>query len=396
MQIRGRAATLTVIGAVLLPLGVGLARADEPTPPAPGAATITWDAAPGKDGRRALTKPLRVVVSGGTLQSVTGTATPIGLPVGSRSTPVAGTLSVDRTSWLSKRLMPARTYRVTAVAVGADGATVTQSATVRSARPAKILKASISPSAGQVVGVGMPVTVTLSRPVTAKAARVAVQRTLTVTTSRPVGDAAWAWTSSTRVQYRPRVFWPAATTVVVKARLAGVGIGKGVWATSDSGRRFTVGRSQVMKVDGRRHTFTVVRGGRTVRSGGVSLGKAGFTTRSGTKVIMSRETSRRMRSSTVGIPSGANAYDLQVPYAMRVTSSGEFVHGAPWNRYIGTANVSHGCTNLTLANAKWLYRTSMVGDPVITRGTSRRAELGNGLGGVWNVTWAQWKARSAV
>jgi lipoprotein-anchoring transpeptidase ErfK/SrfK len=396
MHTRGRTAIVTLVGALLLPLGVGLARADGSTPGATPPPTMTMDTAPGKDGRRAVTKPLRITVVGGILQSVTGTARPLGVRSARRATPVVGTLSADLTSWVSTRLLPARSYRLTAVAVGPDGQTVTQTATVKSAKPAKKLTASISPSGGRVVGVGMPITLALSRPVTTRAARIAIQRTLTVVTSRPVGAASWAWMSATRLQYRPRTFWPARTSVTVKAKLAGIGIGKGVWATSDAAGTFTVGRSQVMRVDGRRHTFTVTRNGRMVRRGGVSLGKSGFTTRSGTKVIMSREVSRRMRSTTVGIPSGANSYDLQVPYAMRVTYSGEFVHGAPWNSHIGAANVSHGCTNLTLTNAKWLYRTSMIGDPVITRGTSRSSALGDGLGDVWNLKWSQWTAHSAI
>jgi lipoprotein-anchoring transpeptidase ErfK/SrfK len=291
--------------------------------------------------------------------------------------------------------MPARFYRLRVTAVGPDGTVVTRSAWVRSAKPRKTLVARTSPRSG-TVGVGMPITVDLSRPVTRKAARRAVQAALTVSTSRPISAGSWGWVSSQRLQFRPRTFWPANTTVTVRASLAGLGIGRGVWAVKDSTTRFRVGRAQVMTVDGRRHTFVLKRNGKVIRRGGVSLGKSGFTTRSGTKVIMTRELSRRMRSTTVGIPSGANSYDLQVPYAMRLTNTGEFVHGAPWNSHIGVANVSHGCTNLTLDNARWLYHHSLLGDPVITRGTGRQSELGNGLGGVWNVGWAKWKALSAI
>lgn len=400
MHLRAYAASLGLVGALLLPIGAGLAQADQPTfsPTAAGstAPLVTIDAAPGKNGRRAVTKPLRVTVAGGTLQSVTGTAAPFGVRDPARATPVTGTVSPDGTQWVSKQLKPARTYRLTAVAIGVDGTTVTQTASVKSAKPARKLTARVTPSARRVVGVGMPVTVTLSRPVATRAARATVERALTVVTSRPIGAAAWGWTSNSQLQYRPRSFWPAYTTVTVKARLAGITVGKGVWAVSDTRDRFKIGRAQIMKINGSRHSYTIERNGKTVRRGGVSLGKSGFTTRSGTKVIMSREVSRRMRSTTVGITAGVNAYDLQVPYAMRVTQSGEFVHGAPWNSHIGAANVSHGCTNLTLSDAKWLYRTSQLGDPVVTKGTSRRSEQGNGWGSVWNLPWAQWQSRSAV
>jgi lipoprotein-anchoring transpeptidase ErfK/SrfK len=125
------------------------------------------------------------------------------------------------------------------------------------------------------------------------------------------------------------------------------------------------------------------------------MGKSGFTTRSGTKVIMDIHESYRMRSTTVGI-TGSEAYDLDVPYAMRITSTGEFLHGAPWNHYIGIANMSHGCTNLTLSDARWLFHRVREGDPVVTKGTGRSTESWNGLGGVWNVPWDKWVAGSAL
>ncbi|MCY7289019.1 MAG: L,D-transpeptidase, partial [Cryobacterium sp.] len=90
------------------------------------------------------------------------------------------------------------------------------------------------------------------------------------------------------------------------------------------------------------------------------------------------------------------AYDLDVPYAMRITSSGEFLHGAPWNYYIGISNRSHGCTTLTLSNARWVFDRVREGDPIVTKGTGRSTESWNGLGGVWNTPWATWVAGSAL
>jgi len=163
----------------------------------------------------------------------------------------------------------------------------------------------------------------------------------------------------------------------------------------DTDAGFRIGRAFVMRVSNAEHRMVVRKDGETVRRFGVSMGKSGFTTRSGTKVIMDIHESYRMRSTTVGI-TGSEAYDLQVPYAMRITASGEFLHGAPWNPYVGIANRSHGCTNLTLSAARWVFDRVREGDPIVTRGTGRRMETWNGLGGVWNVPWTTWVGGSAL
>ena len=68
-----------------------------------------------------------------------------------------------------------------------------------------------------------------------------------------------------------------------------------------------------------------------------------------------------MDSATVGI-TGSGSYDETVPYAMRLTWSGEYIHGAPWSVYAqGSYDVSHGCVNVSLDQRLWLYATSLVG-----------------------------------
>jgi hypothetical protein len=57
-------------------------------------------------------------------------------------------------------------------------------------------------------------------------------------------------------------------------------------------------------------------------------------------------------------------------------------------------NVSHGCVGMSLANAKWLFEQSRVGDVVTIVNSSRKLEPGNGLT-QWNVPWTDWVAGSA-
>ena len=123
-----------------------------------------------------------------------------------------------------------------------------------------------------------------------------------------------------------------------------------------------------------------------------------FTTRSGIKVIIEKFDSKRMNSETVGIPvDSADGYDIDnVQWAMRVTYSGEFVHAAPWSvGSQGYANVSHGCTGMSTANAGWLYQHSQVGDVVEYTGSNVHMTLDNGYGD-WNDSFAAWKAGSAL
>ena len=79
---------------------------------------------------------------------------------------------------------------------------------------------------------------------------------------------------------------------------------------------------------------------------------------------------------------------------MRITASGEFLHGAPWSMWAqGKRNVSHGCIGMSPENALWLFERSNIGDVVEVSGTSVPQNLGNGVT-VWMNTWEDWLADS--
>jgi len=137
----------------------------------------------------------------------------------------------------------------------------------------------------------------------------------------------------------------------------------------------------------------VYRNGKVVRTIYVSAGKPGWQTRSGVKLIMGKEYNKKMTNEMIG---AKEDYTLVSQYAMRITNSGEFIHSAPWNAgYFGRSNASHGCTGMSNADAGWLYTHTLVGDPVITTGTSRQMELGNGYGD-WNLSYGKYKQGSAL
>lgn len=311
----------------------------------------------------------------------------------SQPLPMKKSAAASRTWSSPPTLIPGHTMRIVAEATATAGPSSTLSRSFTVAPPKTTLTAKVRPTASDVVGVGYPVMVTFNEPVKDRAA---VERALVVETSKPVGPASWSWVDDDEVHFRPKDFWPANTSITVRLNLAGVQASPSVWGMEDEEVRFATGRSQILTVNGKTHQSTLTRNGKVIRNMPISLGGPGYTTRSGIKVIMTVERSHRMRSETVGI-TGSEAYDLVVPYAMRMTYSGEFLHGAPWNGNIGRANVSHGCTNLRLSDARWMYSNAMIGDPVVTTGTKRQAEQhSNGLGADWNIPWSEWVAGSAL
>jgi lipoprotein-anchoring transpeptidase ErfK/SrfK len=153
-------------------------------------------------------------------------------------------------------------------------------------------------------------------------------------------------------------------------------------------------------VDAAAHSMTVTRNGELLRTLPVTTGKPGFTTRSGTKVILEKEEHVLMDGTTVGIAEGSSeSYRMDVYWATRVTWSGEYLHAAPWSvEQQGSDNVSHGCVGMSTENARWYFETVKVGDvvQVVNTGSDKAMEVeGNGYG-EWNLTWEQWLERSAA
>ena len=104
-----------------------------------------------------------------------------------------------------------------------------------------------------------------------------------------------------------------------------------------------------------------------------------------------------MDSATVGIPRNSpDGYYEKVYWDVRISNGGAFVHAAPWSvGDQGHRDVSHGCTNVSTANAKWIYDHSHVGDPVTVKNTPRKVTLGNGWTD-WTVPWDTYVKGSAL
>jgi len=306
---------------------------------------------------------------------------------------VPGSLSEDKLTWTANDLLdPALRYTVTAT--GETGK-VTSSFTTRSLSLAQQTFATIVPVDKSEVGVGMPVAVYFDVPVKDHAS---FEKRMRVT-STPAQTGSWYWVSDTEARYRPQAYWKPGTTIKVDLDINGASAGGDVYGQHSRTATYKVGDAHVFKVNARTHQMKVFSNGKLLRTIPITTGKPGFTTRSGIKVISEKHRVKEMRSETIGISdqSSSDYYSLDdVEYAMRISNSGEFIHAAPWSTGSqGYANVSHGCTGLSTANAAWLYGLARIGDVVETTGTDRKMEWDNGFGD-WNLSWAEYQKGSAL
>ena len=313
-----------------------------------------------------------------------------------RTGKLSGRLSENGYHWrATEELEPGTTYVVRSTSVRRDGTGQRDRSTFstedltldRQTYP------SVAPLDGETVGVGMPVVVSFDLAVRDKAA---FERRMTVT-SRPAQKGSWHWLSDHEAHWRPARYWQAGTDVTVDVAVNSVAAGGGIYGQESRQVRFHVGDAVISRVDAQSYQMRTYVNGALVKTTPITTGKPGFTTRSGVKVIMEKFRTRRMASETIGITSGPDAYDIpDVEYAMRLTYSGEFLHAAPWSvGSQGYANVSHGCTGMSTADAAWLYSISKRGDVVEYTGTDRWMDLYNGYGD-WNAPFADYAEGSAL
>ncbi|XVQ07866.1 L,D-transpeptidase [Spirillospora sp. CA-255316] len=304
-----------------------------------------------------------------------------------------GRLAADGRSWRSSwGLRPSTTYTVTAQVAADGGKPVAASSTFTTLTPAQKLESGMSPLEGEKVGVGMPIQLLLSKPVTTPQGRQAVERALEVRMSKPV-EGAWYWISDREVNFRPRDYWPVGQKVQVVAHLAGVRAGEGLWGVKDRTLDFTVGPRHVTRIDAKKYQATVTDGGRTVRTMKVSLGKPGDDSYTGVMIAQEKQAAMVMDSSTTGNP---GEYRTPTKWNVRMTYSGTFIHSAPWSTGSqGSANVSHGCVNASPADAKWFYEFTNRGDIIEVTGTTRKLRFGNGPT-PWAKSWEDWVKGGAL
>jgi lipoprotein-anchoring transpeptidase ErfK/SrfK len=332
-----------------------------PAKPSPAGPVVTITPGSGAGGADP-SKGITVTAAGGTLKNVA---------VSTSGDPVTGTYSADHASWHSTwALNVSQSYTVTATAATSGGATTTKSAAFRTLAPASTFTTQIFEGYQQSYGVGMPIILTFSAPVQDKAA---VERSIELRTSKPV-TGSWYWDGNQTLDFRPRDYWPAHTTVSFTGHFDGVESAPGVYGHHTLTQTFGIGDSVIAVASTKTHKTQVYVNGKLKYDWDISSGKPGDDTPDGSYLTIEKANPVRM----VG-----PGYDLEVPWSVRFTFSGDYYHDAYWSvGEQGFENVSHGCVNLAPANAQTYYNLAVPGDP-ITISHSPRA-------GVWNNGWTEW------
>ncbi|KFG02824.1 L,D-transpeptidase [Streptomyces sp. LBUM 1478] len=353
-----------------------------------------------KDGsdNASINNSAKVTVSKGTLTEVKMTT--------SDGTAVDGEISADKKSWApSTQLERSTGYKITAAAEDSDGREAHENAAFTTVSPANSFIGNFTPEDGSTVGVGMPVSINFDKAITDKAA---VQKGITVSSSSGQ-EVVGHWFNANRLDFRPEEYWKGGSTVTLKLALDGVEGAEGVFGVQQKTVTFKIGRNQVSIVDAKTKTMKVMQDGKVVKTIPISAGSPENKTYQGQMVISEKFKETRMNGATVGFTDddGKGEYDIKdVPHAMRLTTSGTFLHGNYWgaDSIFGNVNTSHGCVGLNdtkgandpNTEAAWFYDHSIVGDVVDIRNTGDKTVApDNGLNG-WNLSWADWKAGSAA
>ena len=331
-------------------------------------------------------EPVTVSTEGGVLGSVN--------LVDENGSAVAGQLSKDGLTWSTTDPLDYNSsYTLTASSQGLAGAASTQM-TFETHSPKNLTMPYVLPNKGEVVGVGQPIAIRFDENI---ANRAAAERAIKVTTT-PKVEGAFYWLNNREVRWRPAQYWKPGTKVEVAVNTYGVELGDGLFGQDNASTDFTIGDQLIATADDSTKTLTVRRNGEVIKTMPISMGKDSTPTNNGTYIIGDRFAELVMDSSTYGVPvNSPNGYRTEVDFATQMSYSGIYVHGAPWSvGSQGYSNVSHGCLNVSTANAQWFYENTKRGDIVEVVGTVGSVLPGTDGLGDWNIPWQQWKAGNAA
>ncbi|MCZ2403256.1 L,D-transpeptidase family protein [Paenarthrobacter sp. Z7-10] len=328
------------------------------------------------------------------VKAVDGTITTVALTETNSGAAVDGTISADGSSWTAAGPLTFDTAYSYDIAVTDTANRLTHRTQTFSTVPARNeADAAVYPQDYQKVGVAQPVQITFSEPVTNKAA---VEKAIRITTTaHQVG--AFRWYSDKMVRFRPKDFWAANSTIKVDMKLFGVDFGKGQIGNFNKSITIPIGDKKVMIADSTHHVADVSINDKPAKHFLVTMGDKRFPSASGYLVLMGHQRRAHFVAASIGLKPGdpANYGELDVNYATRLTTSGEFIHQATDSAvvYIGKLNLSHGCIGMNADGASWVFNHMGVGDVVkVINSASESAAATDGFGD-WNIPWAKYASR---
>ncbi len=306
-----------------------------------------------------------------TVAAIQGKISNVTVATGSDAVP--GVLAPGGQSWQTKwPLRPSTKYSVTATAVNPSGKTVTATSSFRTLTPSATMSA-ITALGDQTYGVGMPIMITFSSPVT-PAHRAAVEKAIEIKSSKPV-TGAWMWDGNEALDFRTQVYWPQHTNVSFVAHFNGLEFAPGVFGTANLSQAFHIGNSLIGVTSTRTHHTRIYWKNKLFAVWPDSSGMPGDDTADGTYLTIEKANPTLM--------SGPGYHNVPVYWSVRFTWSGNYYHAAPWSLYEqGFTNVSHGCVNLSPTNAETYYNWAVPGDPITITGSPST--------GIWNDGYTEW------
>ena len=323
---------------------------------------------------------LTVTAAGGTLTKVRASA---------GGTTVDGMINRAGTAWHSTwALGVGEDYTVTASGTAPSGGPVVKTASFHTFTPKRTFVTQTVEGYHQSYGVGMPIILYFNHTITN---RRAIEKALALKSSKPV-TGSWYWddgcgTAPTCLYFRPHHYWRAHTAISFVAHLDGVQGAPGVYGFHTLTQSFNIGRALSVAASTSGHHMTVYRDGKVFAQWPISTGRPGDDTPNGTYLTIEKSNPVDMKGP---------GYDIEVPWSVRFTWSGDYLHDAFWSvGEQGFANVSHGCVNMPPADAEIYYKMALPGDPVTITGSPRPGVFDNGWT-MWFLPWNRWLHGSSL
>lgn len=319
---------------------------------------------------------------------------------------VAGQLAADGTSWKNtQELGYSKTYTLAAEAENAEGKPATKKTKFTTVTPGNMTMPFLqrpggySLDNGATYGVGIVPVVHFDEAITDKKA---AEKALSVKTT-PAAEGSWNWVDDQNVHWRPRKYFAAGTKVTVTAKVYGVQVGNGLYGQADTSTSFKIGAKHIAIADDKTHLVKVYFKDKLVRTMPTSMGRGGYVegkgglkislwTMQGTYTVLGHENPATMSSASYGLPANSPAgyAPEKIYWATKISTDGIYLHELDTTTWAqGHQNVSHGCLNLNLSNARWFYNHAVVGD-VVKVVSSGGPKIQVWQGGDWSLPWSEW------